>query len=395
MHFLQKILKQSYRELILIFILFLQHLNGNNLDKFRVLDKKPYYSIMFDYTGKPNLPEMIGVIRPNIIGVKRLFAEKDYEFADNTSKEKSKTKKSSDYSKEEKAEYFKNQLEDLKNSIEDKIQNFLDNSEELKNFLKFKNKHFRTYSFRNSLLIYNQFPKASYVAGFKKWQELGYTVNKGSKAIKILVPLIKKNEDKQEDSQEIYGFKSVSVFDISQVSPGPNAEPIPGLDLDVLSTENMEYPEDILFNACKTFVEAHCPLHIVNDDSLKDCLGLTNGKEIFLLDTKKPLDMAAVLIHEYSHYHNHFKENRKTLTKDQKETEAEITAMIFASYFNLNHENRFKYLAIYRKNRELDKCFSTALSTFNYILSGEDGKSGLKSILDSLKKEKNYEPKAS
>ena len=76
---------------ILIFILFLQHLNGNNLDKFRVLDKKPYYSIMFDYTGKPNLPEMIGVIRPNIIGVKRLFAEKDYEFADNTSKEKSKT----------------------------------------------------------------------------------------------------------------------------------------------------------------------------------------------------------------------------------------------------------------------------------------------------------------
>lgn len=76
---------------ILIFILFLQHLNCNNLDKFRVLDKKPYYSIMFDYTGKPNLPEMIGVIRPNIIGVKRLFAEKDYEFADNTSKEKSKT----------------------------------------------------------------------------------------------------------------------------------------------------------------------------------------------------------------------------------------------------------------------------------------------------------------
>ncbi|MBP9562709.1 MAG: hypothetical protein KBE21_04790, partial [Acetoanaerobium sp.] len=278
-------------------------------------------------------------------------------------KDKKKAKKA-DYSKEEKAEYFKNQLEDLKNSIEDKIQNFLDNSEELKNFLKFKNKHFRTYSFRNSLLIYNQFPKASYVAGFKKWQELGYTVNKGSKAIKILVPLIKKSEDKQEDSQEIYGFKSVSVFDISQVSPGPNAEPIPGLDLDVLSTENMEYPEDILFNACKTFVEAHCPLHIVNDDSLKDCLGLTNGKEIFLLDTKKPLDMAAVLIHEYAHLHNHFKENRKTLTKDQKETEAEITAMIFASYFNLNHENRFKYLAMYRKNRDLDKCFTTALNTF-------------------------------
>ena len=94
-------------------------------------------------------------------------------------------------------------------------------------------------------------------------------------------------------------------------------------------------------------------------------------------------------------YFNHYKENRKTLTKDQKETEAEITAMIFASYFNLNHENRFKYLAMYRKNRDLDKCFTTALNTFDYIILGENGKNGLETILEGLKKEKNYEPKAS
>lgn len=50
---------------------------------------------------------------------------------------------------------------------------------------------------------------------------------------------------------------------------------------------------------------------------------------------------------------------------------------------------------MYRKNRELDKCFTTALNTFDYLLLGEDGKSGLKSILESLEKEKNYEPKAS
>lgn len=157
----------------------------------------------------------------------------------------------------------------------------------------------------------------------------------------------------------------------------------------------MEYSEESLFNACKAFIESQCPLHIVNEETLHDCLGLTNGKEIFLLDTKKPLDMAAVLIHEFAHFHNHYKENRKSLTKDEKETEAEITAIIFASYFNLNHENRFKYLAMYRKNRNLDKCFTTALNTFDHLLLGEDGKSGLKSILESFKKEKNYEPKAS
>ena len=157
----------------------------------------------------------------------------------------------------------------------------------------------------------------------------------------------------------------------------------------------MQYSENILLEACKEFVASRCPLHIVSDDSLGDCLGLTNGREIFVLDTKKPLDMAAVLVHEFSHFKNHYKENRNTLTKDEKETEAEITAMIFSSYFNLNHENRFKYLAMYRKNRELDKCFTTALSTFDYILLGEDGKNGLESILQGLSMEETYEPKAS
>lgn len=86
----------------------------------------------------------------------------------------------------------------------------------------------------------------------------------------------------------------------------------------------------------------------------------------------------------------HFK-----LTKNEKVSEAEITAMIFSSYFNLNHENRFKYLVMYRKNLELDKCFSTALNTFDYILSGDNSKNGLKTILEGLKEVETYESKAS
>ena len=334
----------------------------------------------------------------NIVKKEKVKANKDEEqnSKKKTTKAQCSKKDKTKFSKEEKSEYFKNQLQKLKDSIEDKIANFLENSEELKNFIKFKKDHFRNYSFRNSLLIYNQFPTASYVAGFSKWKELGYSVIKGSKSIKILVPLIKKTEDsKGEESNEIYGFKTVNVFDVSQVQAGSNATPLPSIDFDIQSTEHMEYSEETLFNACKIFVESKCPLHIVKEDTLHDCLGLTNGKEIFLLDTKKPLDMAAVLVHEYTHFYNHYKENRKTLTKDEKETEAEITAMIFASYFNLNHENRFKYLAIYRKNRELSKCFTTALNTFDHLLLDEDGKSGLKSILDSLKKEKNHESKTS
>jgi len=188
------------------------------------------------------------------IDIKKDISEVVVEECSKTEKDTTNNIDKIKYSKEEKAEYFKNQMEELKYSIEDKIRDFLENSEELKNFIKFKNKHFKSYSFRNSLLIYNQFPTASYVAGFTKWRELGYTVNKGSKSIKILVPLIKKADDKQsKDKQEIYGFKAVSVFDLSQVKAGPNAEPIPSLDMGINSTENMQHSEEVLFKACKTF----------------------------------------------------------------------------------------------------------------------------------------------
>ena len=39
--------------------------------------------------------------------------------------------------------------------------------------------------------------------------------------------------------------------------------------------------------------------------------------------------------------------------------------------------------------------FTTALNTFDYIILGVNGKNGLETILEGLKKEKNYEPKAS
>lgn len=81
--------------LILFVVLFitlkLLHANDNNLDNFHAIDDAPYNWIVFDYTGKPNLPEMIKVRRPNKLCAGTIFAETDYEFANNKSKEKSKT----------------------------------------------------------------------------------------------------------------------------------------------------------------------------------------------------------------------------------------------------------------------------------------------------------------
>lgn len=47
---------------------------------------------------------------------------------------------------------------------------------------------FKKYSANNQSLIYYRFPNAKYVANYKKWQELGFQVNKKEKSISLLRP---------------------------------------------------------------------------------------------------------------------------------------------------------------------------------------------------------------
>lgn len=68
----------------------------------------------------------------------------------------------------EKENNFQKVLEELKAGIDIKIKDFVDNSQELKEFIKFRRRHFYLYSVRNSVLIYKQNPLASFVAGYKK-----------------------------------------------------------------------------------------------------------------------------------------------------------------------------------------------------------------------------------
>jgi len=74
------------------------------------------------------------------------------------------------------------------------------------------------------LLIASQKPNASYVAGFRAWNELGRFVKKGEKGIMILAPIIRRkvlndDEEREEISRPIAGFRAAFVFDISQGKP--------------------------------------------------------------------------------------------------------------------------------------------------------------------------------
>lgn len=93
------------------------------------------------------------------------------------------------------------------------------------------------YSLRNQLLIALQRPDATFVAGFRAWLELDRCVRKGEKALRILAPMPIRRRDHQPDERRSNPtaddeptrtlFKTVPVFDVSQVEPLPDRDPPP------------------------------------------------------------------------------------------------------------------------------------------------------------------------
>lgn len=126
-------------------------------------------------------------------------------------------------SEEERAERRAAEREQMREAVE-----ALRTSEGWQRWLRVR-RHFHDYSFQNQLLIAMQLGEATRVAGFRKWLELGYSVRKGEKAIRIWAPCPPskkqlaawRSEGADPDKEPRTYFRLVAVFDASQVSPLP------------------------------------------------------------------------------------------------------------------------------------------------------------------------------
>ena len=105
---------------------------------------------------------------------------------------------------------------DLLNKLTDGIAN-LASSSAWQDYLRTQSR-FCDYSFNNTILIAQQCPTATKVAGFRTWLRLGRHVTRGEKAIWIVAPVIYRDatEDNDPESRSLHGFRYVPVFDISQ-----------------------------------------------------------------------------------------------------------------------------------------------------------------------------------
>jgi antirestriction protein ArdC len=134
-------------------------------------------------------------------------------------------------SDQERAERRAVEREQMREAVE-----ALRTSEGWQRWLKVR-RHFHAYSFHNQLMIAMQCPQATRVAGFRKWLEIGYAVQKGEKAIRIWAPCqpSKKQVERwrskgsKPDEEPRTYFRLVPVFDASQIAPLPEfpGEPVP------------------------------------------------------------------------------------------------------------------------------------------------------------------------
>ena len=93
-------------------------------------------------------------------------------------------------------------------------------SETLKRFLDCMGR-FPDYSWHNCMLIAHQMPEASFVAGFRRWLELGRHVRKGETGIGILAPLAYRKQQDTDDAGDESEKDSHSPFPDPQVRDCP------------------------------------------------------------------------------------------------------------------------------------------------------------------------------
>lgn len=140
------------------------------------------------------------------------------------------------YSKEEYAEFKRNEKSQIYELIDKTAEKIVTSGEEFKKYLDSQSK-FDNYSVGNALLVSSQMPKATQLRDLESWRGVGAFKKRFAKAVKILEP---GDNYMREDGSVGVNYNVKKVYDISQVTPRQRAN-------------NMRYDNKILL---KIFLNA-------------------------------------------------------------------------------------------------------------------------------------------
>jgi antirestriction protein ArdC len=170
------------------------------------------------------------------------------------------------------------------------------------------------------MLIASQKPNASYVAGFRTWNELGRFVNKGEKGILILAPIVRRKAENEEDQKEsstcVAGFRGAYVFDVSQTD---------GQELPHIGT--VQGDPRWCGEQLRRFASAQS-ISIDYSMEIAPARGMSSGGRITLLPGQPQAEEFSTLAHELAHELLHRGDRRSATSRRIRETEAEATAFV-------------------------------------------------------------------
>lgn len=230
-------------------------------------------------------------------------------------------------------------------------------NEHWRQFLIFQSR-FHDYSFYNRLLIFLQNPHATYVAGYKAWQRLGRQVRKGTRGIRILAPLVRKSRDnpfdhravnidlpladiptKETETRELYGFRLVSVFDLSQTEGDQNTLPV------VITGLRSEHPDSRSLYGALVPILKELGIAVREDPRLpaKGAYHI-NTQSISIQAGAGPDQKLKTLLHELAHHFHHttcYEEE----SRSDRELLAESSAFLVCHHLGIDTSDySFPYL---------------------------------------------------
>ena len=221
---------------------------------------------------------------------------------------------------------------------------------------------FHKYSWGNTILILSQKPEATYVAGYHTWNtDFNRHVRRGEKAIRILTPVLRKEDDDADSERKLCGFRCSSVFDISQT----DGEEIPLFLAETLNFQIKDY---------QSFINALLlvsPVPVSFED-VKHANGYYHPleKRICIRTDLPQAQTVKTLIHEITHAMLHSTDTSADHgSRQRREIEAESVAYIVSARFGIDTSSySFGYIASWAEDRSTE-LLKTSLDTIQKTAS--------------------------
>lgn len=265
------------------------------------------------------------------------------------------------------------------NRIEDSLA-AINTDEDWLKFLSFQ-AQFYNYSFGNAMLIFSQNPNATYVKGYKAWNQLGRYVKKGSKGLAILAPCIRKvevfkepenknmyhdEEAEKETRKVVSGFRIAYVYDIADTDGDDSMLPVLVTGL----AGNSEQEKEIYERLLGVISKEHC-VQEVSGTASKGSFNLET-KVISIREDLEYLQKIKTLLHEYAHLLDFQMHPEDDISRNRRELIAESVAFIVSLRLGIDTSRySMSYIKSWLKDKEELKIIADSVQKIAYTIITE------------------------